>query len=192
MNGMPVRAGAPLSPFCPLRLERIFADCFLAAFDTRLVGGAPEPSYEPASGPGQCHLLHYREDYFASALHETAHWCIAGAERRRLPDFGYWYAPDGRSAAQQRAFEAVEYRPQALEWHFSQACGFRFRVSLDNLEGGDEAVGDPRAFRARVWQQARRWQASGLPPRAARFVAALRREFGQPCAAFRFTLAELD
>jgi len=79
-----------------------------------------------------------------------------------------------------------------MEWHFSKACGFRFGVSLDNLEGGDDAVGDPRAFRARVWQQAGRWQAAGLPPRAARFATALRREFGQSGAECRFTLAELD
>jgi elongation factor P hydroxylase len=107
-------------------------------------------------------------------------------------DFGYWYAPDGRSAAQQRAFEAVEYRPQAMEWHFARACGFRFRVSLDNLEADDDAVGEGRAFRTRVWQQARLWQAAGLPPRAARFAMALRREFRQAGEASDFTLAELD
>ena len=123
------------SKFSCQQLEAVFHDCFFEAFNTRLVGGADEPLYQPAALPGQAHLLHYREDYFASALHEVAHWCIAGERRRGLVDFGYWYAPDGRSAAQQRDFEAVEYKPQALEWHFARACGYRFRISLGNLDG---------------------------------------------------------
>ncbi len=178
--------------FCALRLERVFAACFAANYSTRLAGGASEPYYRPAGQAGRHHLLRYREDYFASALHEVAHWCIAGPERRLRPDFGYWYAPDGRSAVEQRAFEAVEYRPQALEWHFSRACGYRFRVSLDNLDGGEEAVMDTLRFRRRLVDQANHWRATGLPRRAARFAAALRREFGVPGELPEFTLAELD
>ncbi len=58
---------------------------------------------------------------------------MAGEARRRLPDFGYWYAPDGRTAAQQQAFERVEIKPQALECLFTLACGRHFQVSQDNL-----------------------------------------------------------
>jgi elongation factor P hydroxylase len=178
--------------FCPRRLERVFADCFLAGFNTRLVGGAREPLYAPATETGECHRLYYREDYFASALHEAAHWCIAGPARRRRVDFGYWYAPDGRSASRQRAFEAVEYRPQAMEWHFARACGYRFRISLDNLDGGDDAIADSAPFKLRVWQQAMYWQSAGLPPRAERFAMALSREFGQVYGEPGFTPAALD
>lgn len=178
--------------FCAVRLERVFAQCFLQAFNTRLVGGAAEPLYEPAGRAGHCHLLHYREDYFASALHETAHWCIAGARRRRLLDFGYWYTPDGRSAAQQRAFEAVEYRPQAMEWHFARACGYRFRISMDNLSAVDSGPGEHAAFKRRVLQQARHWQATGLPQRAERFARALRREFEREGEEPDFDLAGLN
>ena len=87
------------------RLEFVFNQCFAATEHTQLRGGAEEPLYQPASGAGGMHLLFYREDYFASALHEIAHWCIAGSARRRMVDFGYWYAPDGRDAQQQAAFE---------------------------------------------------------------------------------------
>jgi len=163
--------------FSAKRLERVFADCFALTLCTRLQGGAREPLYQPAAGGGDMHVLHYREDFFASALHEIAHWCIAGPQRRQLSDFGYWYAPDGRSATQQQAFEAVEYKPQALEWFFSQACGYRFRISVDNLDSREGSLPDTDPFRRRVLAQARRWQRDGLPQRAAIYYHALCREF---------------
>lgn len=62
-----------------------------------------------------------------------SHWCIAGKYRRTLNDFGYWYAPDGRSEEQQKNFEKVEIKPQAIECLLTLACGRFFRVSQDNL-----------------------------------------------------------
>ena len=107
---------SPARMSCVERLEQVFMRCFGSSLCTRLQGGAAEPLYQPATLEGDYHVLYYRADYFASALHEVAHWCIAGEIRRQQTDFGYWYAPDGRSPAQQRAFERVECRPQALEW----------------------------------------------------------------------------
>lgn len=97
-----------------------------------LVRSAGEPEYFPASNnkPARIEFAH---GFFASALHEISHWCVAGKTRRTLSDFGYWYAPDGRSAAQQQAFERVEIKPQALECLFTLACGRPFQVSQDNL-----------------------------------------------------------
>jgi elongation factor P hydroxylase len=159
------------------RLERLFANCFADAWRTRLIGGAGEPYYQPATPAQKYHLLYYRSDYFASALHEIAHWCIAGEERRQLPDFGYWYAPDGRSPAQQRAFEAVESKPQALEWLFSRACGYRFCISVDNLGAPDTLASDTTAFKRQVLADALAWQRDGLPPRAQIFFAVLSAAF---------------
>jgi elongation factor P hydroxylase len=164
------------------RLEQVFERCFLAGENTRLVGGAREPLYQPAAAAGTPHLLFYREDYFASALHEISHWCIAGPERRQLQDFGYWYAPEGRSPAQQRAFEAVEVKPQTLEWYFSQACGYPFRVSVDNFDPVSGALPDTHDFRQRLEFQARQWQVTGLPSRAKRFFYALAAEYGNNLA----------
>jgi elongation factor P hydroxylase len=180
-----------VATFNAANLERVFAGCFAAEYNTRLVGGASEPLYQPApDGRGE-HLVFYREDYFASALHEVAHWCIAGPGRRRQVDFGYWYAPDGRTAAQQRAFERVEYKPQALEWLFSRACGFPFSVSLDNLDGEREP--DSGNFRRAIFAQAQRWQRAGLPARAARFFDALSSALGPGArlADLRLSPAEL-
>ncbi len=160
------------------RLERVFERCFAREYRTRLVGGAGEPFYRPAHDKETPHMLFYREDFFASALHETAHWCIAGAARRRLPDFGYWYAPEGRDRSEQRAFEAVEAEPQALEWLFSLAAGSPFRLSLDNLDGATGEPPDACSFAALVLDRARHWQRVGPPVRAGIFYAALCTEFG--------------
>ncbi len=173
--------------FSSARIERVFFDCFGDSYRTRLLGGAVEPCYQPARDERGESLLCYREDFFASALHETAHWCIAGAARRKLHDFGYWYAADGRDAAAQRKFEAVEDRPQALEWLFSLACGFGFRLSVDNLDAQGGALPDTSRFAARVVAQARHLQHAGLPPRADVFYRALCREF-----ATRLAPSELD
>jgi len=168
------------------RLEQVFARCFASRWRTRLAGGAEEPCYQPATDLRALHMLWYRSDYFASALHETAHWCIAGEQRRQLPDFGYWYAPDGRDPQQQLAFEAVEVKPQALEWLFSLACGYQFCISVDNL-GAPGGVPDTGPFRQQVLAAAREWQQRGLPLRAAAFFRALAVEFGT-----RLQLRDLD
>lgn len=91
-----------------------------------------EPEYFPACND-QPARIEFAHGFFASALHEISHWCVAGKTRRTLSDFGYWYAPDGRSATQQQAFERVEIKPQALECLFTLACGRPFQVSQDNL-----------------------------------------------------------
>jgi elongation factor P hydroxylase len=179
--------------FLSERLEHVFNACFYARYHTRLFGGATEPVYQPGSVAGECSALYYREDYFASALHEVSHWCIAGTQRRQQPDFGYWYAPEGRSLNQQRAFESVERKPQALEWYFSKACGYRFEVSVDNLELANAGLHDATAFQHAVLEQVLKWQQVGLPERAAVFYHALCCEFGTavPAAQQHFSLAEL-
>lgn len=159
------------------RLIEIFSRCFRQSQATELVAGAQEPLYLPAQQTGDLHRLFFREDYFASALHEIAHWCIAGEARRLQQDFGYWYAPDGRDEYQQAAFQAVEFKPQALEWLFCVACEHPFRISLDNLDTTGQGMPDASEFCRRIHTQAERWQQHGLPARAAVFCDALSLEF---------------
>ena len=152
-------------------LERLFSACFEVEYQTVLEGGGEEPLYIPSPSPDRVpHRVVYREDFVASALHEVAHWCLAGAERRTQEDYGYWYAPDGRDAAQQADFEHVESRPQALEWIFSDACNFDFHLSADNLAGG---VGPSSAFEERVLREKCHFLELGLPTRATRFLNVL-------------------
>ncbi|CAM3675783.1 elongation factor P hydroxylase [Parendozoicomonas haliclonae] len=150
-------------------LIRIFNNCFHNSYNTILQGGAPEPLYTPAD-EAQPARIDYRDDYFASALHEIAHWCIAGKQRRLQEDFGYWYEPDGRSHEQQALFEKVEVKPQAMEWIFSLCCRAPFRISADNLMTGNSCSD---TFRLAVEQQARNYLMNGLPERAGVFARAL-------------------
>jgi elongation factor P hydroxylase len=118
------------------------ADCFNAGlgrrYRVRLLGGAVEPVYEPGSGD-EAAVIRYTRDYPASALHELAHWCIAGSRRRALPDYGYWYRPPPRTDAEQAAFFEVELPVQALEARLAMAAGLPFRVSVDDLDRNDTA-----------------------------------------------------
>src|SRR3546814_2809228 len=63
----------------------------------------------------------------------VAHWCLAGAARRRQDDYGYWYAADGRDLEQQHLFEQVEVKPQALELLFSDVRSEEHTSELQSL-----------------------------------------------------------
>ena len=113
----------------------IFNQTFYQMHNTKLVSGGNEPLYLPASEECNHHQIIFTHDYFASALHEIAHWLVAGETRRLQVDYGYWYEPDGRGLQQQAEFETVEILPQAIEWALSVSCGSEFDVSSDNLSG---------------------------------------------------------
>lgn len=157
------------------QLIDIFAECFHHSEKTQLLAGDDEPYYRPAA-EGECyHKVVFAHGFYASALHEISHWCIAGKVRRQIFDYGYWYEPDGRDEKQQRAFEQVELKPQALEWLFSLCAGVQFRVSVDNLSGIEV---DRRAFTVAVKDQLLKYFRTELPTRAEQFARALCRYYG--------------
>lgn len=140
-------------------IEKLQVDWLMALFNTvfsaknvELVRGETEPEYFPATEatPARIEFAH---GFFQSALHEISHWSLAGKHRRTLPDFGYWYAPDGRTEAQQKAFEQVEIKPQAIECLFSLMCGRSFRVSQDNLHADFDT--SQSTFKEDVYNQAK-------------------------------------
>lgn len=137
-------------------------DTVFAAKNVVLVRGDNNPEYFPATAthPARIEFAH---GFFQSALHEISHWSLAGAHRRTLPDFGYWYAPDGRTEAQQKAFEQVEIKPQAIECLFSLMCGRSFRVSQDNLHANFDT--SQSTFAIDVYHQAQLYinQPQNLP-----------------------------
>lgn len=156
------------------RLVRLFDTLFALSENTCLLGGSTEPLYRPASADGQCATVIFTHDYFASALHEVAHWCIAGRERRQHEDYGYWYIAN-RNTAQQAAFEQAEVKPQALEKVFTECAGRTFKPSLDCLQHPEYRAPE---FMKRVNAQYSRYKRQGLPPRAMLFATALATEFG--------------
>ncbi len=139
--------------------EKTATDWLISLFNTLfahqhviLVRGAGEPEYFPAKD-NQPARIEFAHGFFQSALHELSHFFIAGERRRQLSDFGYWYAPDGRTEAQQQAFEHVEIKPQALECLFTLACRRPFQVSQDNLFATFDT--STSTFAQDVYQQAK-------------------------------------
>jgi len=151
-------------------LINIFSQTFYSQYNTRLIKGGDEPIYLPASAQCEYHQIVFAHGYYASALHEISHWCVAGKERRLLEDFGYWYEPDGRNEQQQKVFESVEIKPQAIEWAFCIAANKTFNVSADNLNG---AEADTDTFKAAVYKQVQQYITVGFPERAQQFINAL-------------------
>jgi elongation factor P hydroxylase len=154
-------------------LISIFNSTFFTTFNTQVVKGDDEPIYLPAGKNIPYHRIVFAHGFFASALHEIAHWCLAGPERRLLEDFGYWYLPDGRDQVQQAKFEQAEIKPQAIEWALCIACNCNFDVSVDNLNGTGES--DRFSFKSNVRAQVNKYLTLGFPPQAQTFIAACAR-----------------
>lgn len=152
------------------KLIKTFDMLFKKTERTVLLSGGDEPIYLPGNEAHYFDRIIFKRDYFASALHELAHWCIAGRQRRKEVDYGYWYQADGRTEHQQRLFEEVEVKPQALEWILSQASGLRFRISTDNLNG---QCGDLSHFKRKIVQQTHDYLEQGMPRRALILTQAL-------------------
>jgi elongation factor P hydroxylase len=150
----------------PNDLICLFNHCFEITHNTKLVKGEDEPFYLPAGGDFSYHSILFAHGFFSSALHECAHWFIAGEKRRELEDYGYWYIPDGRNAQQQQIFQTVEVKPQAIEYLLSKAAKYPFHFSLDNLSGTQNDVVD---FKDAVFRQAKEYELTGLPSRARLF-----------------------
>jgi hypothetical protein len=151
-------------------LITLFDQQFYQSHHTRLIKGGDEPLYSPASDECDFHQIIFAHGYYASALHEISHWCIAGKARRLIEDFGYWYQPDGRDEQQQKAFEQVEIKPQAIEWAFCVAAQKNFNVSADNLNGFEA---DSVSFKKAVYQQVLSYLEQGFPKEAQQFITCL-------------------
>jgi len=150
-------------------IANVFNGCFEVGERACLVAGAAEPFYEPATAASYARL-HYREDFAASALHEAAHWCLAGASRRTKLDFGYDYVPPPRSFAQQLKFYDAELKVQSLEQLFAESLGMEFCPSADNL------LANLEGFRRRLECQRATtltWVHNSSDRRAFRFLRAL-------------------
>jgi len=155
----------------------IFNNLFQMKEKTLLVGEGVEPFYIPANfelNTTSYNKIIFRENFYSSALHEIAHWCIAGKERRKQPDFGYWYQSK-RNCEEQTNFEHVEIKPQAIEWIFSEASGVKFNVSVDNFE----LKTSNSKFYEEISKQVEIYLQQGLPHRAELFKNSLLNFYGR-------------
>ncbi len=142
---------------------------YLGQYNTCIVGGFDEPFYQ-ASQSGQMAQIQFSHDYIRSALHELAHWCVAGDQRRKQDDYGYWYAADGRNQQQQDEFYKVEIKPQAIEWAFSIVLGIAFEASVDNLATQVEGVDE---FNNNLKKQFSKYATNGFPKRTQEILSLL-------------------
>lgn len=155
----------------------LFNNTFYSNFNTKLVLGGDEPLYQPITPLCQYHQIIFAHGYFSSALHEIAHWLVAGEQRRLEVDYGYWYEPDGRDLQKQAEFEIVEVNPQAIEWAVAVSCGFKFEVSSDNLSG---IVINRLAFKQKVYHQVLRLLENGFSARTQQFLSACQAYYQTP------------
>jgi len=149
------------------RLLIIFNELFLESENTVIELSVDEPLYVPASTAGEPSKILFSHSFFSSALHEISHWLVAGEQRRKLEDYGYWYKPDGRSFEEQQEFEKVEILPQAIEWILSVSCDHRFHFSADNLNSGFVIS---EQFKQNVSLKAQSLLVHGLPDRMQKLV----------------------
>ncbi|MGR8933994.1 MAG: elongation factor P hydroxylase [Gammaproteobacteria bacterium] len=177
-------AETTLFPLSLTGLTQLLNAQFLADYNTVLRGGFEEPFYL-APRQGRPAEIRFTRDYYRSALHELAHWCVAGEARRNIDDFGYWYAPDGRTQEQQEAFFKVEVQPQAIEWALSLVCGVKFDVSVDNLSN---SVSGADAFKQTVREQLAAHLNSAFPARTEALLQFIydSRVGGQAGSVYRF------
>ena len=147
-------------------------DGYLYKYETKLIKGFDEPFYQ-ASKSDKFAEIQFSHDYIRSALHELSHWCVAGVERRKLDDFGYWYAEDGRNQQQQDEFFKVEVKPQSIEWAFSIVCGVKFEASVDNLHTLVEGVED---FKKKLIVQLKEYLLEGFSQRVTEIIKIIAHE----------------
>ncbi|KAF7775046.1 hypothetical protein PCIT_a1140 [Pseudoalteromonas citrea] len=167
-------------------LIRIFDESFYQTYNCKLIKGQHEPIYIPASIETPFHQIVFAHGFYASALHEVAHWLVAGEHRRLLEDYGYWYCPDGRDREQQLEFENAEVKPQAIEWALSIAAGFAFNVSIDNLNGAQTCR---FSFQTRVHKRLLSLVENGFSERTETLLKALCEFYGTP---WPLTAAQLE
>ena len=103
-------------------LVGVFNRVFQAADATILCGGLLSLITNPA---------HPQLSIFAKILiavpYTRSRIGVSRVPAQGLPDYGYWYAPDGRNAEQQSAFYSVEVKPQAIEALFCEALDLTLR-----------------------------------------------------------------
>ena len=146
----------------------------LNKYNTELVGGFEEPFYKTFKQEKKAEIQ-FSHDYIRSALHELSHWCVAGVERRKLDDYGYWYAEDGRDQQQQDKFFKVELKPQSIEWAFSIVCGVTFEASVDNLNQTVKGVDE---FKASLIIQLNTYVTQGFSPRVTEIIKVIAEQHG--------------
>ncbi len=158
------------------QLISLFNNTFEEQYNVILLSDSDEPDYRPCNSDCATNVINFANGYINSALHEIAHWVIAGESRRKLADYGYWYEEDGRDSQQQMLFQQLEIFPQAVEKAFCEAMSRQFNASIDNLLSPSNSV-QRAQFEADIESKKKQLEIEGFPKRAEQFLGVLTKQF---------------
>ena len=175
-------------PICCKELANLFNATFETAENTILVATMDEPHYMPHGDDRLGNCIFYTQDSYTSLMHEVAHWCRAGKERRQLPDYGYWYQAEDRSSEAQALYLQSESKTQALEWIFCVAAGVHVQIIPENQPHSFEPSLE---FKKSIYAATLNYLQKGLSDRAERFKQVLLKHY-RPQAIFDETLFLLE
>lgn len=155
---------------CCKELATVFNMTFNESEQTILMATDDEPCYLPKDEQYPFNRIYYTKDSYTSLMHEVAHWCRAGKERRQLPDYGYWYQAEDRSPEAQQLYVASESKTQALEWIFCVAAGVCIQIIPENQP---YSFKPSLEFRKSIYMAVLHYLQKGLSDRPERFKQAL-------------------
>lgn len=147
-------------------LATLFNTIFEASHQTVVIGTEDEPHYLPKGDGRLHHYIFYTQDSYTSLMHEVAHWCRAGLQRRQLPDYGYWYQAENRPPHAQQLYVQSESKTQALEWIFCVAAGLRLQIIPENQPHSFEPSLE---FKRSIYDATLNYLRLGLSDRSDRF-----------------------
>ncbi len=133
----------------------------------------------PADAEVPYNRIVFAHGFYASAIHEISHWCIAGKARRELVDFSATgIARMGVMPKRKASLKMLKRSRRHSTGCSVLAAGYPLNVSCDNLEGDFEP--DRVVFQRRVHAQVMDYLANGIPERPARFIKALQNYYHTP------------
>lgn len=155
---------------CCEELAALFNMVFEGSEQTVLIATDDEPHYLPKGDDRLDYRIFYTRDSYTSLMHEVAHWCRAGVDRRQLPDYGYWYQAGNRLPPAQQLYVQSESKTQALEWIFCVAAGLRLQIIPENQPHSFEPSPE---FKRSIYDAALNYLRRGLSDRSERFKQTL-------------------
>jgi elongation factor P hydroxylase len=141
---------------------------------TMIAESPDEPIYLPADEINPLNRILYTKDSYTSVLHEISHWCIAGAERRKKVDYGYWYKPESQTPEEAELYKKFESKTHGIEWIFCMAAGVPFHIIPNNVAAGFEISQD---LKEGVYAATLNYLNHGLPVHAEQFKKSLLKHY---------------
>ncbi len=163
-----------MSPINYTPFIQLFNTEFKDTEATIIAESPDEPIYLPVDESNSFNRILYTKDSYTSVLHEISHWCIAGSERRKKIDYGYWYKPGSQTPKEAELYKKFESKTHGIEWIFCIAAGVPFHIIPNNVAAGFEISQD---LKEGVYAATLNYLNHGLPANAERFKQRLLKHY---------------